>query len=252
MKKKTLTLMTAAVVLLLGIFQGLISASAEAEHHTSDEYTFDRLMEMSADEFAELTDMSGYLTWIEEVKQKYEVRQGIAEYDLLMQTAEIAAEMQSLSKAAQVLGIPESMIEIEEPDGVYYDADNVNVTDRTIVLHLDLSIYGHEPDSVARAYYLSEKRLKNCEEVAEYTPWYYGGNQTSESSMENLVLKGDVDCNGQTAIADAVLLARYLAEDPVEVSAQGLLNAELDGNPESLDAGDFAALLQIIAGVGAN
>ena len=45
--------------------------------------------------------------------------------------------------------------------------------------------------------------------------------------------------------------ARYLAEDPVTVTAQGLQNAELDGNPESLDAGDFAALLQIIAGVDA-
>ena len=65
----------------------------------------------------------------------------------------------------------------------------------------------------------------------------------------NDILCGDVDCNGAVQIADAVLLARYLAEDPVEVSAQGLLNAELDGNPESLDAGDFAALLQIIAGV---
>ncbi len=60
--------------------------------------------------------------------------------------------------------------------------------------------------------------------------------------------KGDVDCNGALQIADAVLLARYLAEDAVTVTSQGLLNAELDGNPESLDAGDFATLLQIIAG----
>ena len=67
--------------------------------------------------------------------------------------------------------------------------------------------------------------------------------------FETVNLKGDVDCNGAVQIADAVLLARYLAEDPVTVTAQGLLNAELDGNPESLDAGDFAKLLQIIAGV---
>lgn len=60
--------------------------------------------------------------------------------------------------------------------------------------------------------------------------------------------KGDTDCNGAVQIADAILLSRYLAEDPVVITAQGLQNAELDGNPESLDAGDFAALLQLLAG----
>ena len=67
--------------------------------------------------------------------------------------------------------------------------------------------------------------------------------------FETVYLKGDVDCNGAVQIADAVLLARYLAEDQVTVTAQGLQNAELDGNADSLDAGDFIRLLQMIAGV---
>ena len=60
---------------------------------------------------------------------------------------------------------------------------------------------------------------------------------------------GDVDCSGNVAIADAVLLARYLAEDPVTVTAQGLINAELDGDSSALTSGDLSVLLQRIAGI---
>ena len=140
----------------------------------SSDYTFDELMSMSSDEFADLSDMSGYLTWSEELKQKYEVIQGCADYDLLMKNEETAAEMYSLPKAAQVLGIPEKMLGIEEPDGEFYDADDVNVTGRMIVLHLDLCAYGNDSERKARAFYLSEKQLRNCEAIAEFTPWRYG------------------------------------------------------------------------------
>ena len=57
-----------------------------------------------------------------------------------------------------------------------------------------------------------------------------------------------MDCNGQVAIADAVLLARYLAEDAVAVTAQGLVNAELDGDSTALSAADLSVLLQLLAG----
>ena len=62
----------------------------------------------------------------------------------------------------------------------------------------------------------------------------------------NRLLPGDVDVNGKVQIADAVLLARYVAEDPVTVTAEGLINAELTGNA-TLDSGDLAALLVKIA-----
>ena len=73
---------------------------------------------------------------------------------------------------------------------------------------------------------------------------------TTESTTEAKIsdLKGDVDCSGDVKIADAVLLARYIAEDPVTVTAQGLRNAELDGNG-SLTAEDLGILLQAIAGL---
>ena len=75
----------------------------------------------------------------------------------------------------------------------------------------------------------------------------FGRNSLAE---DEIAVSGDVDCNGAVQIADAVLLARYLAEDNVLITAQGLQNAELDGNAESLDAGDFTRLLQMIAGAG--
>ena len=61
-------------------------------------------------------------------------------------------------------------------------------------------------------------------------------------------VRGDVDCDGRFSIADCVLLARYLAEDPVAVTAQGLINAEADGNPDTLTAGDLTFLMQALAG----
>ncbi len=60
-------------------------------------------------------------------------------------------------------------------------------------------------------------------------------------------MKGDVDENGTVQIADAILLARYIAEDAVTVTAQGKANAELSGDTV-LTADDCTKLLQFLAG----
>ena len=70
----------------------------------------------------------------------------------------------------------------------------------------------------------------------------------SETEAPEKLLRGDVDVNGTVQIADAVLLARYLAEDQVEVTVTGLRNAELDGDDSGLTAADLGTLLQILAG----
>ena len=69
---------------------------------------------------------------------------------------------------------------------------------------------------------------------------------TSETLMPSL--RGDVDCNGLVQIADAIMLARYLAEDQIIVTVQGLNNAETTGD-NALTAEDSACLLQYLAGV---
>ena len=69
---------------------------------------------------------------------------------------------------------------------------------------------------------------------------------TTSETPPNRLLPGDVDVNGRVQIADAVLLARYIAEDAVTITAEGLINAELTGNA-TLDSEDLAALLIKIA-----
>ena len=74
---------------------------------------------------------------------------------------------------------------------------------------------------------------------------------TSTSITDNpTTLMGDVDCSGDVKIADAVLLARYVAEDPVTVTTQGKLNADCfaDGSG-ALTSEDLASLLKFLAGV---
>ncbi len=62
-------------------------------------------------------------------------------------------------------------------------------------------------------------------------------------------LAGDVDCSGVVNIADAVMLARFLAEDhEITVTAEGKRNAELDG-VSGLTSGDSTVLLQMLAGL---
>ena len=62
---------------------------------------------------------------------------------------------------------------------------------------------------------------------------------------------GDVDCNGDVNVADAVLLARFLAEDKeATVSAQGKLNAQCyDDGTEDITTDDLGAILEYLAGI---
>ena len=58
---------------------------------------------------------------------------------------------------------------------------------------------------------------------------------------------GDVDCNGDINVADAVMLARYIAEDKeVKVSAQGISNAKMN-NGKTVTSEDTTKLLMYLA-----
>ena len=60
-----------------------------------------------------------------------------------------------------------------------------------------------------------------------------------------------MDCNGKVQIADAVLLARYCAEDTgITVTAAGKLNANCyDSSNDALTTQDVASLLMFLAGI---
>ncbi len=63
------------------------------------------------------------------------------------------------------------------------------------------------------------------------------------------ILLGDVDVNGDVNVADAVLLARFLAEDKeVTVTAQGKLNANVNGDAD-ITSDDLSGILEYLAGI---
>ena len=74
------------------------------------------------------------------------------------------------------------------------------------------------------------------------------GTTTVPTQSPERLIRGDVDVNGLVQIADAVMLARFLAEDSgVTVTADGRFNAELDGK-EGLTSDDLVMLLRMLAG----
>ena len=62
-----------------------------------------------------------------------------------------------------------------------------------------------------------------------------------------MTLLGDVNLDKAVDVSDAVLLARFVAEDTdANVSAQGKLNADMDGNGQP-DGDDVVMILKKIA-----
>ena len=62
-------------------------------------------------------------------------------------------------------------------------------------------------------------------------------------------LAGDADCSGDVNVADAVLLARFLAEDSeAAVSAQGKANANVSGDSD-VTSDDLTLILEFLAGI---
>ena len=70
---------------------------------------------------------------------------------------------------------------------------------------------------------------------------------TTSSIIAGPVKRGDMTCDGTVDISDAVLIARYLAEDrDAVVTDQGKANADIDGE-KGVGDGDLFMLLKVIA-----
>lgn len=71
--------------------------------------------------------------------------------------------------------------------------------------------------------------------------------EVCELTVQTADQRGDVNRDGRVTVADAVMLARIVAEDKtVSVGEQGLINAELDGTA-GLSAADVTLLLKYLA-----
>lgn len=74
-----------------------------------------------------------------------------------------------------------------------------------------------------------------------------GSFETVLNSEKTSLRAGDLNCDGTLSAADAVLLARVVAEDSdVTVTENGLRNAEVDGDSQ-LTVSDVLSLLQVLS-----
>ncbi len=100
----------------------------------------------------------------------------------------------------------------------------------------------------------SEKAENNIEDTisVNYTKIevvYEYDTKNPDPDPEVKVHKGDVDCDGNVRITDVILLNRFIAEDnTVQISEQGILNAEVDG-ADGLTNADAIEILKFLAGL---
>ena len=149
-------------------------------------------------------------------------------------------------------------------DGIEGSKDNVK-TAKIPVYENGVLVYGEEPDGTKGAGSPSARQPYNGSnpvivdktepreteaptDTTETTEEYTGDPLSPPPTKDKL---GDVDCDGSVTVADAVMLARFIAEDKeVNVKAQGLRNAHCfadDGN--SINADDLVAILEVLANI---
>ena len=105
-------------------------------------------------------------------------------------------------------------------------------------------VWGIEPDGTEPAPFTTPSKESNTTTTTTTT------SDTTEPNEDPAVKYGDVDCDGQIKIADAILLARYCAEDQVTVTADGKRNANCyDSSSDALTTQDIATILEYLAGI---
>ena len=92
--------------------------------------------------------------------------------------------------------------------------------------------------------------IRTTESVIETTTTVSEVTTVSDSTPAPQAGKaGDVDCNGDVNVADAVLLARFCAEDnDISVTAQGKANANVSGDSD-VTSDDLTYILEYLAGI---
>ena len=84
------------------------------------------------------------------------------------------------------------------------------------------------------------------ETVSETTTTAVTAPSVTSETEPAATLAGDVNCSGGVDVSDAVLLARFVAEDAVNITAAGKQNADCDGTA-GIDSNDVIHILKIIA-----
>ena len=130
-------------------------------------------------------------------------------------------------------------------------------TDMTLANDKDVSFYVYQKEFAAgETVTLGDNGTSTS--VVNYTVFVQENGsvpQTSEPETTTTqppvitAMRGDVDVNGDVNVADAVLLARFCAEDnEVTVSAQGKINAEVTDDT-NINTDDLTKLMEYLAGI---
>lgn len=126
-------------------------------------------------------------------------------------------------------------LKIYKEDDAFFGTGNEVRTDNICVYSNGKLIGGTEPDGTK----------PETDDPIVTTP--QGTGTTTGTAGKKLL--GDADCSGLVDVSDCVLIARYTLSDPdADISEQGKINADVDGNGKA-DTDDVIAIVRHIAGI---
>lgn len=182
---------------------------------------------------------------------------------VFMDYADIAGNSYPFADDCRVVFVDENDIPIDVLNPVHekgFTDQNPNVVTYTNALQyiIDRDDLGYDYETGVRTVHVYLGDLEDTEAVAAFEEKYASENKNVLSDWRKKRgiydiqqklkrwVRGDVNCDGNVSISDAVLLARLVAEDTaVTVTEQGMENADLNADGE-LTSDDTTELLKLI------
>ena len=205
--------------------------------------------------FQKLYDSDDYRQYLTVVGWKGSTAQAFAENpDHPYQFTELSSSLLNKDPYAGENGTPKTMTFTDlEPNAVYnfYDRTGDAATPQTL-LYLS-QVQSDENGCLTVRYRTRSADTKAEKYVRLFRKDILSDDPETETTTDTTVIPdelfGDLDENGDISIADAILLARYLAEDSeINLTAKGKLNADCN-HDGMLTAEDTMILLQFLAGI---
>ena len=268
MKKKIALLISA--VTAFSMVSGITVCADE-----TIQYSLDELMEMSLEELELQPRFTGIADSIAHIKSNppiyLENRQCVDYYVLLnnyenviptlWETIEVKdadgnmidLEVKSKAKAAEVLGLPEKVL--SDVDILHIGLEDFGSEviqpfelEQADILYITLDLKAYGEDNIYKTYFLVDALLADNENIKNYlVNGKLGGFGEHGTDITEIVNYGDTNCDEAVDVSDAVLLARFLAEDSEAIMTdQGKVNADANRD-DDLSSADVIAILRKIA-----
>ena len=182
---------------------------------------------------------------------------------VFMDYADIGGDSWPYPDDVRMFFVDENDVPIDDLNNVRekgFTDQNPNVVTYTNALQyiIDRDNLGYDYEAGVRTIHVYLGDLEDTEAVAAFEEKYASENKNifsdwktkrfiyEQKQKRKRWVRGDVNCDGNVSISDAVLLARLVAEDTaVTVTEQGMENADLNGDGE-LTSDDTTQLLKLI------